>query len=176
MEKVSVNRETKVKSATGKDQGGDTHRWTDHAAMKSESNVLSSIVTITHSSNPVRKLSAAQLRKIATGDYTNWNQVGGLDQPINVFAVPNVKQLLQNITSAPLSAKANMVAFLTVLIPSVGQDKGAIGFLQVESPCSVEVHRKGQIHQRNLINRHRGQVGHWNNQTGSMIKRGQYCR
>ena len=142
----SANGEIKVASITGNAQGGFTRPRAEPAAMEapledpdqsasseSELNAFDSIVTITHSSNPVRRLSTSQLRKIATGDYTNWNQLGGSDQPINVFTVPPVRQILHDASNAPLTAKANVVAFRTVLIPSVGLDKSAIGFLQVEN-------------------------------------------
>ena len=42
------------------------------------------IVVITHKDNPVRKLSAEQLKGIFSGEIENWSRVGGPDMPIMV--------------------------------------------------------------------------------------------
>lgn len=39
----------------------------------------------THKSNPVRELSIEQLRKIFSGEITNWNQCGGDDKEISII-------------------------------------------------------------------------------------------
>jgi phosphate transport system substrate-binding protein len=44
------------------------------------------VVFLVHASNPVARLSMAQLRDIHTGRITNWKQVGGKDRPITVYA------------------------------------------------------------------------------------------
>ncbi len=45
---------------------------------------VDNVVVITHPSNPVDELSKDQLRGIFSGTITNWSQVGGPDQEINV--------------------------------------------------------------------------------------------
>jgi len=45
------------------------------------------LVIITHPDNPVGNLSLKQVHDIYYGKITNWNQVGGPDAPINVYAV-----------------------------------------------------------------------------------------
>ena len=45
------------------------------------------LVLITHPSNPVSSLTLKQLHDIYYGKITNWNQVGGRDEPIDVYAV-----------------------------------------------------------------------------------------
>lgn len=42
------------------------------------------IAVIVHPSNPVNNLTLEQIRKIYTGEITNWEQVGGQNQQINV--------------------------------------------------------------------------------------------
>lgn len=44
------------------------------------------LVMITGSENPVDSLSLDQIRDIYSGKITNWNEVGGLDQPIRIYA------------------------------------------------------------------------------------------
>lgn len=43
------------------------------------------VAIITRPDNPVRDLTFEQLRKIFTGDYTRWSEVGGPDEPIAVI-------------------------------------------------------------------------------------------
>jgi phosphate transport system substrate-binding protein len=40
------------------------------------------IAVVTHSRNPVNELTFEQLRKLYTGEYDNWNKVGGPDEPV----------------------------------------------------------------------------------------------
>jgi phosphate transport system substrate-binding protein len=40
------------------------------------------VALITHPKNPVDELSLEQVRKMFLGEYRNWSQVGGLDEPI----------------------------------------------------------------------------------------------
>ena len=42
------------------------------------------VAVITNPGNPVRELTVEQLKKIWTGDYTRWKDVGGPDEPILV--------------------------------------------------------------------------------------------
>jgi len=46
---------------------------------------IDGIAIVVHPSNTVTNLTAAQLRGIYNGTYTNWNQVGGTNHPITVF-------------------------------------------------------------------------------------------
>ena len=45
------------------------------------------LVMITHPSNPVHNLTLAQLHDIYYGKITNWSQVGGKNEPIDLYAV-----------------------------------------------------------------------------------------
>ena len=40
------------------------------------------VALIIHPQNPVKELTVEQVRKIFLGEFTNWNQVGGPDEPI----------------------------------------------------------------------------------------------
>jgi phosphate transport system substrate-binding protein len=48
---------------------------------------LDAIVAITHPRNPVRNISLAELREIYLGHITNWNELGGNDVPIDLYAI-----------------------------------------------------------------------------------------
>lgn len=43
------------------------------------------LAVLVHPSNPVKKISTAQLRKVYTGKITNWKQLGGPNKPIEVY-------------------------------------------------------------------------------------------
>jgi len=43
------------------------------------------LAIMTHPENRVQELTIEQLRKIFTGDFTRWSEVGGLDEPIAVI-------------------------------------------------------------------------------------------
>jgi len=40
------------------------------------------VAIVTHPKNPVNELTVEQIRKIFSGEYKNWKQLGGLDEPI----------------------------------------------------------------------------------------------
>jgi len=44
------------------------------------------LAVIVHPDNPVENLSLEQVKKIYSGEITNWKQVGGNDAPINLYA------------------------------------------------------------------------------------------
>jgi len=51
--------------------------------VQENSPALDGIAIVVNPGNPVTELTLEQLGKIFTGEFTNWNQVGGPDQPIN---------------------------------------------------------------------------------------------
>lgn len=46
---------------------------------------IDAIVAVVHPSNPVSNLDIETLRKIFSGEITNWKQIGGNDAPISLF-------------------------------------------------------------------------------------------
>lgn len=46
---------------------------------------IDGLIFVVNSENPVDSLTVEQVQKIYTGEYTNWNQVGGADVPIAAF-------------------------------------------------------------------------------------------
>ncbi|MDR3581040.1 MAG: substrate-binding domain-containing protein [Oryzomonas sp.] len=63
------------------------------------------IVVVTNKENPVKKLSAEQLRGIFSGEIENWNQVGGADMPIMVVWGSLMQDTNAMFLSAFLSGK-----------------------------------------------------------------------
>ena len=55
--------------------------------LQAHSIVSTRISIATHPSNPVRKASLNQIRKILLGQISNWSELGGKDQPIRVVLV-----------------------------------------------------------------------------------------
>lgn len=43
------------------------------------------LVVITHENNPINNISLQDLKAVYTGKITNWTQLGGNDQPINLL-------------------------------------------------------------------------------------------
>jgi VanZ family protein len=93
------------------------------------------VAIITSNSNPVHELTVSQARKIFSGEYTNWSQVGGPDLPVKVVTVRkpagDLEQKLIDHLHAPLSPRAIRLPLVSLIIPVVAQTKGAVGFLPV---------------------------------------------
>jgi len=93
------------------------------------------VAVLAHPSNPVRELTVDQIRKLFSGEYVNWSQVGGPDLAVKVITVrkgnAEVDENVKNHLKASLSSDAVSVPLISFIIPSVAQIKGAIGFLPV---------------------------------------------
>lgn len=88
---------------------------------------------VTNPKNPVRVLTVDQLRKVFSGEYTNWSQVGGPDMEIKVFTWQESTGKIEDMLKAPLTAKAARVRFVSLIIPCVDRVKGSIGFLPTQN-------------------------------------------
>jgi phosphate transport system substrate-binding protein len=86
--------------------------------------------------NPVKALTAQQVKDIFAGKTTNWKQVGGKDAPINLFTRDEAsgtrevfwKKLLKK---GPIADKANVVASNGAMKVAVAQDPNAIGYVGI---------------------------------------------
>ncbi|MFH1115562.1 MAG: VanZ family protein [Pseudomonadota bacterium] len=94
------------------------------------------VAVITHLSNPVDELSLDQIRKIYSGEYENWNEVGGPDLPIRVVTArkrsQSVEKKLADHLRVPLSGRAARLPLLSLVIPVVAETEGAVGFLPLQ--------------------------------------------
>jgi phosphate transport system substrate-binding protein len=97
-----------------------------------------SLAVVTGAKNPVKELSLEQVRKIFIGEITNWNEVGGSDEPIRVTmrAVPETGAgvLFQEVVlkGAPHSPKAQVMQSYRTTLTVVGKSN-AIGYLPTAS-------------------------------------------
>jgi hypothetical protein len=93
------------------------------------------VAIITNNSNSVNELTLSQARKIFSGEYTNWSQVGGPDLPVKVVTVRkrsgDLEQRLTDHLQAPLSPRALRLPLVSLIIPVVARTEGAIGFVPV---------------------------------------------
>jgi phosphate transport system substrate-binding protein len=87
------------------------------------------IAVVTNNANTVKSLSVDQIRKLLSGEYMNWKQVGGPDLPVKVIVWSDNQAGLEKMLKAETSADAIRVNYLTLMIPAVDRTKGAIGFL-----------------------------------------------
>ncbi len=95
------------------------------------------IAVITHPSNPVNSLTLDQVRKIFSGEYANWSQVGGTDMPIQLVTSrdPAALESLLDTHLAPSAARVPLLSFLFV---GVAETEGAVGFLPTASIEQLE--------------------------------------
>lgn len=93
------------------------------------------VAIITSNTNPVDELTLDQVRKIFSGEYTNWRQVGGPDIPVKVVTVRkqggDLEQKIKSHLQASLSRHAVRLPLVSLIVPVVAQTQGAVGFLPV---------------------------------------------
>ena len=91
------------------------------------------IAIIVHPSNPITNLTQDQLKRIYTGQITNWNQLGGADLPIKVFIVGE-ESATRKVCRSIILGKADYKRYEEVrpdidIIDKVRHTPGAIGQL-----------------------------------------------
>lgn len=105
--------------------------------MKADTNehviAIDGVAVFVNQENPVFKLDTAQIKKIFTGEYTNWSEVGGKDLGIQLYARDSksgtwdtFNKLILN--KEPLSPKAQRYEDNTRLSKNVSSDVKGIGF------------------------------------------------
>jgi phosphate transport system substrate-binding protein len=92
-----------------------------------------SIKFFVNPANPVKALTAAQLKDIFTGKITSWKDVGGPDQPIMVVSVvptSGARAILVNqlFGGTEITDKARVVPAIIQVAQVVGQAPTAIGY------------------------------------------------
>jgi phosphate transport system substrate-binding protein len=99
---------------------------------------IDGVVIVVNRDNPVNDLTIEQVRKIYTGEYTNWNQVGGNDAPIAVVtreAGSGTLDAFENIVmnKQEIMTNANTQNATNGVRAVVQGDPNAIGFISLGS-------------------------------------------
>jgi phosphate transport system substrate-binding protein len=99
-----------------------------------QSIALDAFVFLVHSDNPVDSLTIQQLHDIYTGEITNWNEVGGPDEPITAYVrEPNSgsQELMKKLVMQgdPIIEGPNLLVMsMAGLIEAVLYDQSGIGY------------------------------------------------
>ncbi len=88
-----------------------------------------SIGLITNSSNRVHSLNLDEVRRIFSGEYTNWSQVGGNNRLINLITSIEGVTGIESILDTTMASSAVTVPFLSFVYVGVAENEGAAGFL-----------------------------------------------
>ncbi len=97
---------------------------------------LDALLPVVHPSNGVTDLSIEQLRRIYTGEITNWKEVGGADQPIAVVGRDTSSGTYETwkekiLVKEEVSPKAMVVASNGAMVQTVAQNRLAIGYIGI---------------------------------------------
>jgi phosphate transport system substrate-binding protein len=101
--------------------------------------------------NPQEEVSVDQLQKILKGDFNNWNQVGGANEPIRVFTIgehhAGTVQFMETdfLAQSKIASKAQVVSTFDSVIRQVAATKGAIGFTRLRDALESPVAQKVRI-------------------------------
>ncbi len=92
------------------------------------------IAVVVNPENPLNELSMAQIGDIYTGTYTNWNEVGGPDQPIVILSRESSSGTFvffqeHVMSKRDYSQKAMLMPSTSAIVQSVSQDKWSIGYV-----------------------------------------------
>ena len=84
--------------------------------------------------NPLKEITMEQLEKIFTGDWTNWNQLGGPNLPIEVLSRESSSGTFvffqeHVMKKRDYSPKAMLLPATAAIVETVGADKGAVGYV-----------------------------------------------
>ena len=97
------------------------------------------IAVITHPSNPVDSLTLDQVRKIFSGEYSNWSQVGGTDLPVQLVTSRDTPAALESLLDTHLAPSAARVPLLSFLFVGVAETEGALGFLPATTSSNLSL-------------------------------------
>lgn len=95
---------------------------------------MDGLAIIANPANPIASLTIEQLGKIYTGAYTNWSQLGGPDQPIQVLSrAPSSGTYLffqeHVMDGKDYAEHARLLPATSGIVQSVTTDSGAIGYV-----------------------------------------------
>ena len=95
---------------------------------------LDSVCLIVHPTNPVRNLTKEQVKKIYTGEFTNWQQLGGPSMPIVAISrdtASGTYEVFNELVMAPdrMGARIELSNSNPAIFTRVSTTPGAIGYV-----------------------------------------------
>jgi phosphate transport system substrate-binding protein len=92
------------------------------------------IAIVVHPSNPLNEVTMEQLKKMYTGTYANWKEVGGGDEPIVLLSRESSSGTYVFFQEHVLSKKdyaksARLMPATSAIIQEASSSKGAIGYV-----------------------------------------------
>jgi len=95
---------------------------------------LDSVCLIVHPSNPVRALTKEQAKKIYTGEFTNWRELGGPNMPIIAISrdtASGTYEVFHELTmdKAQLGSRVELATSNPQIFTRVSTTQGAIGYV-----------------------------------------------
>lgn len=106
------------------------------------------IVIIVHPTNPIVSLTVDQVRKLLTGQYTDWSQVGGPSKPVLVVGITDTvrggtdKYITEEFLHGAFAPGAKLVSYFRSIPPTVAENEGAIGVIRLRN--LERLHEQGQ--------------------------------
>ena len=107
------------------------------AELNAEVVAIDGIAVIVNNSNPVEDLDVAEIAKIYTGEFTNWNELGGSDSPIVCIgreAASGTRDGFESVTGTADNCKyAQELTSTGDVIQTVSSNPNAIGYASIAS-------------------------------------------
>jgi phosphate transport system substrate-binding protein len=130
-----INKSTDICSASREMSAGEKEQAKQKGVSPKETIVArDGIVIVVNPSNPINEITLEQLKKIYTGAWTDWSQVGGDAGEFIVFSRESSsgtyvffqEHVLKKDDYTP---KARLMPATSSIIQAVGEDKLAIGYV-----------------------------------------------
>lgn len=108
-----------------KKYGLDMHQW-----------AIDGVGIVVNPANPVKEMTTNQLKAVYAGQVTSWKELGGPDNPINLYTRDNASGTREvfwkkALAKSDISAKANFVPSNGAMKTAVAQDPYSIGYVSV---------------------------------------------
>lgn len=105
------------------------------------------IVIITNPANPVNEVTVEQARKMLSGQYTNWNELGGPDKAIAVLSIGDERPgtlyyIEHDFIKGPISPRSINKQFFRAVISGVAESDAATSFVRVRN--ILQLKQQGQ--------------------------------
>lgn len=97
------------------------------------------IVLITHPSNPVDSLSLDQVRRLLSGQITNWKDVGGSDKTVSIISVTEgaregtVRFVTEGLIKGSVAPGARLLAYFRSVPPTVAETPASLGIIRMRN-------------------------------------------